>query len=368
VSTYSFTHLSDGTLSRELAASIVRGRSHTAEQIALIAEFDARKLYLPAGYSSMYAYCVGELHLSEDEACRRIHGARAARMFPGIFSAVAEGRLHLTAVNLLAPHLTPATADELLAAAVHKGKAEILLLLARHFPRPDLPTRLEPVPPSGANTLPIETSGAATLELSAPARMEAPTSDGLSALARIDTPVARPRVAPLAPEHYGLQTTIGQRARDNLRRAQELGPTSDIPEILDQALELYVRLLEKRKFAATTRPCPGRSHANVERRYIPAEVRRAVWKRDGGRCTFVSGAGHRCEERKGVEFDHVVPFARGGQATVGGIRLRCRAHNQYGAECTFGAEFMRHKRDQARRATPEPKDVSCRPSSSQNTC
>ena len=31
-------------------------------------------------------------------------------------------------------------------------------------------------------------------------------------------------------------------------------------------------------------------------------------------------------------------------ATVAGIRLRCRAHNQYGAECTFGAEFMRHKR------------------------
>jgi hypothetical protein len=29
---------------------------------------------------------------------------------------------------------------------------------------------------------------------------------------------------------------------------------------------------------------------------------------------------------------------------VSGIWLRCRAHNQYQAECTFGAEFMRHKR------------------------
>ena len=29
---------------------------------------------------------------------------------------------------------------------------------------------------------------------------------------------------------------------------------------------------------------------------------------------------------------------------MAGIRLRCRAHNQYGAECAFGAEFMRRKR------------------------
>ena len=29
---------------------------------------------------------------------------------------------------------------------------------------------------------------------------------------------------------------------------------------------------------------------------------------------------------------------------MAGMRLRCRVHNQYGAECTFGPEFMRHKR------------------------
>ncbi len=29
---------------------------------------------------------------------------------------------------------------------------------------------------------------------------------------------------------------------------------------------------------------------------------------------------------------------------MAGIRLRCRAHNLYGAECMFGVEFMRHKR------------------------
>src|SRR2546423_15690563 len=50
---------------------------------------------------------------------------------------------------------------------------------------------------------------------------------------------------------------------------------------------------------------------------------------------------------RSLEFDHVDEVARGGKATVEGIRLRCRAHNQYTAECTFGKEFMRHKRHKA---------------------
>jgi len=35
------------------------------------------------------------------------------------------------------------------------------------------------------------------------------------------------------------------------------------------------------------------------------------------------------------------------------MRLRCRAHNQYEAECSFGAEFMDAKRNEARRAAAE---------------
>jgi hypothetical protein len=61
----------------------------------------------------------------------------------------------------------------------------------------------------------------------------------------------------------------------------------------------------------------------------------------------VSESGHRCEARRGLEFDHVTEYARGGEATVDGIRLRCRGHNQYTAERTFGAGFMRHKREAA---------------------
>ncbi|MEO5617728.1 MAG: HNH endonuclease, partial [Candidatus Eisenbacteria bacterium] len=132
---FSLSHLSNQVLLRSLTALIVQDRATTADLLAHIAEVDARELYLPAAYPSMFAYCVGELRLSEDAAFKRIHAARAARRFPAVFAALAEGRLHLSAVAMLAPHLTGETADELLAAAAHKSKSEIEKLLAERFPR-----------------------------------------------------------------------------------------------------------------------------------------------------------------------------------------------------------------------------------------
>src|SRR5206468_10967009 len=97
------------------------------------------------GYESMSLYCQQELLMSEDTALRRIAVARTARQFPTIHFAVADGRLNLTAVLLLTPHLGPETAEELLAAAAHRTKAELRRLLAERFPKPDVPTLLQAI-------------------------------------------------------------------------------------------------------------------------------------------------------------------------------------------------------------------------------
>jgi len=79
VNTYERSHLSDSTLLQSLATHLARERTATGELLADLAEVDARKLYLPAAYPSLFAYCVGELHMSEDAAYKRIQAARAAR-------------------------------------------------------------------------------------------------------------------------------------------------------------------------------------------------------------------------------------------------------------------------------------------------
>jgi hypothetical protein len=165
----------------------------------------------------------------------------------------------------------------------------------------------------------------------------------------------RPKVAPLSAGRYALQVTIAADTHEKLRYAQALlghaVPTGDLAEVLDRALDALVAQLEKQKFAKTSRP--GRPRSSDDPRHIPAHVKRAVWERDRGRCSFVSDSGHRCDSPANVEFDHVDPVARGGEATVDGIRLRCRAHNQYEAECVFGAGFMETKREAAKLAAAE---------------
>jgi len=343
VKRYSLSHLSDDALLRDLASAIARERSATAEVLAHIAEVDTRRLYVPAGYPSMYLYCVRELHLSEDAAFKRIQAARAARRFPAILDGLASGRLHLTGVGLLVPHLTEDNAAELLAAAAHRTKAEIETMLADRFPKSDLLTWVAAIPSAGVDRCAGQLAPAQVGEGSAPAR-DRLVEVAQPASAHVDP---RPRVAPLSHESFGLQVTLGRSTHQKLRRAQELLghqiPSGDIAQVLDRVLDLAIAELEKRKYAATTKPRRCR-RPTAGPRHIPADVQRAVWKRDGGQCTFVSETGHRCEARKPLEFDHVREVARGGEASVEGIRLRCRAHNQYEAERTFGSEFMRHKR------------------------
>ena len=353
---WSLSHLADVTLSRGLATSFARESEPLATTLAHIAEFQARKLYLPAAYPNMHAYLLGEFHLSEDEAWKRIQAARAAHRFTAIYDMVSQSRLHLTAVVLLAPHLTDENAAELLEAAAHKTKAQIQLLLAERAPRADVPTVLRPVssPVETPTVLQGEPTADATQspELEAAAHAHslvlepvAPSTESNGSESPAPLP-ARPRVAPLSPGRYELHTTLDQATHDNLRRLQELlshsVPSADIAEVLGRAFELAIQALEKRRFAATSRPRARRRSKSA--RHIPAHVRREVSDRDRYQCTFVSASGRRCTERRFLEYDHVHPVARGGEATVANTRLRCRAHNQYEAERTYGVGFMLEKR------------------------
>ncbi len=70
-------------------------------------------------------------------------------------------------------------------------------------------------------------------------------------------------------------------------------------------------------------------------------MKRAVWVRDLGRCAYIGPSGHRCSERRFVEFHHVDPYALGGEATVDKIELRCRRHN----DCEGRLYFGKRRRD-----------------------
>jgi len=155
---------------------------------------------------------------------------------------------------------------------------------------------------------------------------------------------ARAVVRPLAPERYEIRFTASSAMREKLRVAQDLLghaiPSGDIAEVFDRALTVLVADLSRRKLAATGRPRASRGQSENSRN-IPAEVKRPVVAKDGGRCTFVARNGRRCEERRFLEFHHVVPHAAGGKPTADNIELRCRAHNGHEVDRYFGPGVRR---------------------------
>ncbi len=343
---YSRSQYTDDRLLSTFDARLSLVLDNTADLLADLAEIDDRKLYAPAAYGSMFDFCVHAKHMSEDVALKRIRVARTAREFPAIFPALADGRLNQTAVLLLAPRLSADTADELLAAAAHRSKAEIELLLAARFPKPDVPAVVQPLAPLG---IPAEKAAP-----DAPALELAPEPVVPSNVLNVPVPMAplapRAKLAPLSAGRFAVQFTIEQSTCDKLRHAQALLghalPSGDIAKVFERALDALVKQLEKQRFAKCDRP---RAQKGVAKgRHIPAAVKRAVRERDGDRCTFVSDKGRRCESRTRLELDHIEPVARGGGSTMDNLRLLCRVHNQFEAECAFSPEFLAGKREQAR--------------------
>ncbi len=359
-------------LVRETTEFTKQERWVTARLLVRLAAVEKRELYAPCGYSSMWEYCLGELQMSEDAASRRLWAARKCREFPGLFDALADGRIHLTAVHTLATHLRPDTADELIAAASGRTKAQLRDWLACRFPQPAVPTVIRPVLSPVLSTAETPMRG-----LMEPAPAEC--KKNLHALARVPVPSSAPNptasqvplrdrshVDPLNAEQVKVQFTMSRQVLAKMQQAQDLlghqVPRQDIAALFEKLLDMAIPALEKKKFAATDRPrapretastspstgTPGESPA-ANPRTIPARVKRAVWKRDDGRCTFESATGRRCERTRGLEFDHVKPVALGGEPTIENVRLPCRKHNQLEAERRLGAQFMRAKRVAAER-------------------
>jgi hypothetical protein len=490
-----FDTVDDASLLRDLKSLVGRSNALTAHVLAHLAEVDARGAYREAACASLYKYCIYELRMSEDEAQRRVQGARAVRHFPVLLDMLANASIHLTGILLLAPHLTAENHADVLACARFRTKREIQKLVAEIAPRPDVAPMIEPlglrrgiggsptpsgppgiaerVTPSGVPQLhrkgfrdsPRTPSWAEfTAALAGAVRQLAPSNDRAGAPtapdaepAPIPTPAPPgatlrpqpggpfPAVEPLSPNRYRVELTVDQRYVDLLEEARDLLahqiPDRDLARVHERAMEALVKALRKSRHAATDRPRTRMSArnsaaadrstearranvanganvengaalergatlerganvengaalergatlergANVENgadilndtgaagsdrtlgaeaaeepgelsgtlarrasgsgRHVPAALKRAVWERDQGRCTFVDLRGCRCRETGRLEFHHERSFAKDGPMTLENLALRCRPHNALAAEQDFGREHMRRKKD-----------------------
>ena len=287
------SHLSDGELLAAIRHLANREHRSSADLVAHFIELDARRLYLGEGYASFFEYCRDGLHLSEDRACNYMAAARTARAFPAVLPMLEDGRLSLSTLRMLGPHLTEKNHAALLGESAFRSKRDVEEILARHFPR-----------------------------------------------AAVAASVRRkPALEPLAANLYLFKATVDGETVGLFRRAQDLGshavPSRDAAETLKRALKTYVAELERKRFSATKNPRTKERRRDAASRDIPAAVERAVWTRDGGSCSHVGRGGRRCTSTTFLQYHHLRPWIAGGPASVPNITLRCQAHNLHEADRYF---------------------------------
>jgi len=179
------------------------------------------------------------------------------------------------------------------------------------------------------------------------------------------SPTAPARISPLAPSRFKVQFTASAELRDKLVRLQALMRPGvaggDLAAVIEAAVTEKLERLEARRYARTKAPRKtlAETDTSPRSRRIPAAVRRAVDERDGGRCTFVDAQGRRCTERHRLEYHHAgKAWGRGGDHSVGNLRLACPTHHRLLADLEYGRDWMDRCRRSRRRIGGLPASAS----------
>ena len=384
--------LSDDELLREMRFLAERARHNDLRLLAALVEFEHRRLEAKAKVRNLYDFCRYNLGFDENESYRRSKAAILLNGYPQAWTLLEKRRITLSALVVLSSVVKPENAEKWFAKAQGKTRRELEFLVAAAHPSPTVPDYVRTLPnrvmivaaqlppsvqaeasPASSSVAPSEAQRRTVIDQALP---EAPPDGGGLAAPRSEDGSGEPPqvVVPWGPIEaasaerldggwqvlaavsidrvrigFDAAAKVGsliERARQVLRHKY---PEGRLEDIVREALEL---LLEKRDPQRRLELKAARQAALVPQevdrlpvrfaqtwatgRYIPARVKSRVWQRDDGRCSWREPDGSICGSRDWLEFDHLVPFSKGGRSDdARNIRLLCREHNRVSAEQRF---------------------------------
>ena len=290
-------------------------RDLTLFVINLIREVERRRLYLNLNYSSLFSYVTKELGFEESAANRRISACRLIRDFPETEKEIRDGALSLS---------------NIVQAQVFIRKEE--KLKSTKLKREDKKKVIDLVKNKSAR------NAKKSLLLLSPEQV-----------------VLNESVRQVAPEHVEVKVILNDKVVSKLNRLRELlshkHPNMSYAELIDELSSMALKKLDPNHKISNAKPnqnndlktptsAVAKAHS-PNSRYIPQEVKRAVWERDGGQCAFKESSSHaQCGSTFQLEYHHEIPFACDGHHTIKNIRLYCKRHNILRAIGDFGKEKM----------------------------
>jgi hypothetical protein len=305
-----------------------------AEFLVALAEFDRERLWLQLGHASLFSYLHHDLQLSNAAAHYRKVAAGLIQKFPEVVEPLRQGKLCLTSVADLARVMTPENRAQVLPRFFYRSKREAREVAVEIRPAAVIPQR------DVVTTVPGSTAHGSSPFRPGETGMTQPiwVGSGAPASAAVQQSfVTEPLTFELCRVHITVTKKFVAKL-DSARAGQSHAqPDASAGEILETALDLLLeRQARRRSEVSRPQANPRPSGPN----HVPAAVRRAVWRRDLGKCTWPLDGGGICGSTRRVELDHVVPRGLGGPSTVDNCRLLCRVHNDLAARLVYGNARM----------------------------
>lgn len=324
--------MTDGELLTRTEALVRAEREAMTAVIRHLREIQRRRLYSELGYQSLFDYAVRHLKYSEGQAGRRIQAMRLVDELPEIESRIESGALSLTNVSqaqgFFREYANQKSAEgcaagamsrvrklEILAALENKSSRDGEKELVRHMPDVRVPKELVRQVAVDIVEMNFLASDALRVKLEEVRSLMGPEGAGMT-LAQLIELMAELSLEALASKRFGKHRAGGAVSAAGVPSARHpVQPVTPAPE---------------------SRAASGTGTGQGSQRYISPGVKHFVWHRDGGKCV-------KCESRRNLNFDHIMPVARGGASTPDNLRLLCFFCNQRAGISEFGITAMQRR-------------------------
>jgi len=302
-----YSEMNDSDLLNLTFLAAKKEKEATLALLEFLIEVDIRRLYATKAYSSLFEYIVKELGLSEPAAAERVNAVRLMQEVPAVKAHLDEGRLSLT------------TASQI-----------------ERFIKTENKVRAERLPVSEKITI-VD----ACLDQSK-REVEKLLLEKQSEEARILT---QERIKPVASDRMELKLSISLETFHKLEKLKELSGDQSLEAIFDEGLDVLLLKEQKRHghIPKSTRPAksknadeskkPETKSTNTNSRFVPIDLKHAIFKRSGGQCEYTDPkTNKRCQCKYRIQIDHIYPYALGGKTELQNLRHLCQVHNLQAAK------------------------------------
>jgi hypothetical protein len=270
-------HLTDSTLLFDIKKLASDERLISLQLLHHLKEIERRRLFSDLGYGSLFDYVVRELGFSEPSASRRIQSARMLKEMPYLEKKIADGSLNMTTLTMAGKLfrdediVNPDVKKEILAIIENTTKKEC-----------------------GNELLKFSTQ----------------------------EPAPKERILQVSVDLHSMRLNVTQETLDLFEEIKSVLAHRRLnnDQLMQKIFKIALPVLNNNKFKTNAKFTTLAASPRIGR-YVSAIVKKQVYQRDQGKCT-------KCKSSYKLEYDHIRPFAQGGESTLSNLRLLCFSCNQ----------------------------------------